>query len=139
MAKKEDKQSEKEEPKKKGGCLRTVLMLALLLLGVLGIFAYLTFDPQDLSDIEGYRETPSLLPPSGRDLLKVLDAAQQYGCERLVLLGVRLAVDLLQVETPDWVRREVFSRADVGAAGRFNRRAGECAGAGIARTAAGMD
>lgn len=74
-----DKKEKKEtvEEKNKGGCMRSALLLSLLLLAVLGALTYLTFDPQDLSDIEGYRETPSLLPPSGRDLLKVLDAAQK--------------------------------------------------------------
>ena len=64
---------------KKGGCMRLVLVLSLLLLSVLGAFTYLTFDAQDLSDIDGYRETASLIPPPGRDLAKVLDAAQKGG------------------------------------------------------------
>ena len=79
MAKKEDKENAKEEPKKKGGCLRSVLMLALLLLAVLGIFAYLTFDSQDLSDIDGRRKEVSAVPAPGRDLAKVLESALKGG------------------------------------------------------------
>ena len=78
MGKKEDK-SEKVEPKKKGGVMRMVMMLALLVLAVLGVLTYLTFDPQDLSDIEGYREEISPIPAPGRDLGKVLEAAQKGG------------------------------------------------------------
>lgn len=69
--------TETVEEKKKGGCMRLLMILSLLLLAVLGAFTFLTFDPQDLSDIEGYREKPSLIPPPGRDLAKVLDAAQK--------------------------------------------------------------
>ena len=65
------------EEKKKGGFLRLLMVLSLLLLAVLGVFTYLTFDAQDLSDIDGYRETASLIPAPGRDLAKVLDAAQK--------------------------------------------------------------
>lgn len=79
MAKNEDKRNEKEEPKKKGGCLRTVLMLALLLLAVLGICAYQTFEPQDLGDIDGRREDVSAVPAPGRDLGKVLESALKGG------------------------------------------------------------
>lgn len=78
MAKKEDKNVEKEESKR-GGCLRNIMMLALLLLGVLGILTYITFDPQDLSDIEGRREDISAIPAPGRDLGKVLESALKGG------------------------------------------------------------
>lgn len=74
MAKNEESR-EKEEPGKKGGCMRTVLVLALLLLAVLGVLTYLTFDPQDLSDIEGWREDVSPIPAPGRDVGKVLESA----------------------------------------------------------------
>ncbi len=59
------KEKEKKEaaPEKKGGCMRWLLALSLLLLVVLGGFTWLTFDPQELSDIDGYRETSSLIPP----------------------------------------------------------------------------
>lgn len=70
------KQEEPEQPeKKKGVIMRNLLMLALLFLAVLGGLTYLTFDPQSLTDIDGYRETRRIVPQQGRDLGKVLDAA----------------------------------------------------------------
>jgi hypothetical protein len=79
MAKKEETKGEKEEQKAKGGCMRTVLVLALLLLAILGVLTYLTFDPQNLSDIEGWREDVSPIPAPGRDLGKVLESALKGG------------------------------------------------------------
>ena len=75
------KEKEKKEaaPEKKGGCMRWLLALSLLLLVVLAGFTWLTFDPQELSDIDGYRETSSPIPPPGRNLHDVLDAAQKGG------------------------------------------------------------
>lgn len=65
--------------KKKGVIMRNLLLLALLALAVLGGLTYLTFDPQSLTDIDGYRESKPLLPPQGRDLEKVLESAQKGG------------------------------------------------------------
>lgn len=72
-------QEAKPEKKKKSVIMRNILLLALLALAVLGGLTYLTFDPQSLTDIDGYRETPALVPPAGRDLGKVLESAYQGG------------------------------------------------------------
>lgn len=72
-----DKSKEKgkaEVPKpKKGGFLRNIFYLALLALVALGILAYLSFDPQDLSDIDGYRAEEEIVPPAPPDIPGMLE------------------------------------------------------------------
>ena len=69
-----------EDPKpKKSGCLRMGTFLVTL--AVLGLSAavYFTFEPQDLSDIEGYRPDSTTVPASGRNLEAVLKASLRNG------------------------------------------------------------
>ncbi len=79
MADTENSKSEAPPPKKKSGCLKNVFFLSLLALVALGLLAYLSFDPQDLSDIQGYRDKPGLAPPAGRNLATVLENAAKNG------------------------------------------------------------
>ena len=69
------KKGEDKKPKK-SGCLKPAFFLIFLLIGALGAGVYFTFEPQDLSDIDGYREEPAAIPPTGRDLAAVLRASQ---------------------------------------------------------------
>lgn len=70
----------KSEKKKKGGCFRFFVFLILMGgVGLLSFLAYKTFEPQDLSDIDGYRAEPSLIPPPGRHVGNVLAEAQKGG------------------------------------------------------------
>ena len=65
-------------PTKKGTFFKNLFFVALLGLVVIGGLAYLSFDPQDLSDIEGYQEdrNDSPLPLlGGRNLGTVLENA----------------------------------------------------------------
>ena len=74
-----EKKADKKPEKKRGGCLRFFVFLGLLAVGLLGYLTYLTFEPHDLSDIDGYRTEPSLIPPPGRDLGNVLAEAERGG------------------------------------------------------------
>jgi len=78
MAEKKNEEADKPE-KKKSVIMRNLMWLALLALAVLGGLTFLTFDPQSLTDIEGYREEARLTAPAGRDVGKVLDAALKGG------------------------------------------------------------
>ncbi|NNC87368.1 MAG: hypothetical protein HKN82_02780 [Akkermansiaceae bacterium] len=71
--------ADKKEEKKKGGCLRFFVFIGVLLVGLLGFLTYLSFDPQDLTDIDGYRVEASLIPPPGRNLGNVLAEAERGG------------------------------------------------------------
>jgi hypothetical protein len=65
-------------PTKKGTFFKNLLFVSLLGLVVIGGLAYLSFDPQDLSDIEGYQKdrNDSPLPLlGGRNLGTVLENA----------------------------------------------------------------
>jgi hypothetical protein len=62
-------------PPKKANLLKNVFFLSVLALVVLGLLVYISFDPQDLSDIEGYRETPGPPPLTTRNLATVLENA----------------------------------------------------------------
>ena len=61
--------------KKKGGGLKNIFMLAILALVVLGGLSYFTFEPQKLSDIDGYEETIMRPAAASRDLLAGLEHA----------------------------------------------------------------
>ena len=65
-----------EKTSKKGGCLKPLFFLVFLLIGSLGTGIYFTFVPQDLSDIDGYRDEPAAIPTAGRDLAAVLRASR---------------------------------------------------------------
>ena len=54
---------EEEKKPKKSGCLKPLSFLLFLLIAALGAGVYFTFEPQDLSDIDGYREEPAAIPP----------------------------------------------------------------------------
>ena len=70
----------KSEKKKKGGCFKFFVLLILMAgVGLLGFLTYRTFEPQDLSDIDGYRAERSLIPPPGRHVGNVLVEAQKGG------------------------------------------------------------
>ncbi|MFM1561779.1 MAG: hypothetical protein ACKJSK_20940 [Roseibacillus sp.] len=75
MADKGQAKSEAPPPDRKSGCLKNVFLLSLLALAVLGLLGYLSFDPQPLDDIEGYREKPGPPPLTGRNLATVLENA----------------------------------------------------------------
>ena len=64
-------------PTRKGVFFKNLFYVSLL--GLLLIFglAYLSFQPQDLSDIEGYVSDSSVPPPGGPDLGSVLENASK--------------------------------------------------------------
>ena len=60
-----------DDPKpKKSGCLRMIMFLVILIVMGLGAAVYFTFEPQDLTDIEGYQAEPTAAPSlvTGRDI-----------------------------------------------------------------------
>ncbi len=60
--------------------MKNLFMLALLSLLLLGVLTWFTFEPQDLSDIDGYGDTSNpLLGFGGRDLGEVLEEAFRNG------------------------------------------------------------
>ena len=87
MAGKDDESKERKEgeqpklsappPTKKSIILKNLLYVLLVALTIVGILAYLSFDPQDLSDVEGYESDSSRLPVGGRDLGAVLKDAEK--------------------------------------------------------------
>ena len=64
---------------KKSGCLGFFRLILFLLIVAFGALIYFAFDPQDLSDIEGYRSEKALPPKSSRDLAAVLKASHENG------------------------------------------------------------
>lgn len=62
-------------PPKKSSLLKNVFFLSVLALTVLGGLAYISFDPQNLTDIDGYREKPGPPPLTSRNLATVLENA----------------------------------------------------------------
>ena len=54
---------------------KNLFLLSLLGLVVIGSLAYLSFDSQELSDIEGYIQDPSGLAPAGLNLANLLENA----------------------------------------------------------------
>ena len=66
-------------PSKGQRFLKFVFVMAALAILVLGLLAYVSFEPQGLSDIKGYREEPSPIPPGGRDLAAELREASKSG------------------------------------------------------------
>ena len=87
MAGKDDESKERKEgekpklsappPTKKSIILKNLLYVLLVALTIVGILADLSFDPQDLSDVEGYESDSSRLPVGGRDLGAVLKDAEK--------------------------------------------------------------
>lgn len=65
--------------KKKSGFLKNLFLLALLVVVVMGGVSYFTFEPQDLSDIDGYEEQIQRPAREPRDLLAVLESARENG------------------------------------------------------------
>ena len=66
---KESKEGEKPElsvppPTRKSIILKNLLYVLLVGLIIVGTLGYLSFDPQDLSDVEGYEPNP--IPPVSR-------------------------------------------------------------------------
>ena len=79
---KESKEGEKPElsvppPTRKSIILKNLLYVLLVGLIIVGTLGYLSFDPQDLSDVEGYEPDSSRLPVGGRDLGAVLKDAEK--------------------------------------------------------------
>ena len=79
---KESKEGEKPElsvppPTRKSIILKNLLYVLLVGLIIVGTLGYLSFDPQDLSEVEGYEPDSSRLPVGGRDLGAVLKDAEK--------------------------------------------------------------
>ena len=79
---KESKEGEKPElsvppPTKKSIIFKNLLYVLLVGLVIVGTLGYLSFDPQDLSEVEGYEPDSSRLPVGGRDLGAVLKDAEK--------------------------------------------------------------
>jgi hypothetical protein len=62
-------------PTRKALFFKNLFFLSLLGLVGIGLLASLSFDPQDLSDIDGYAEDSSALIPGGPDLANLLENA----------------------------------------------------------------
>ena len=90
------------EPRRSGGCLKNLFMLALLALIVLGGLSFFTFEPQDLDDIDGYVAEASPLTPGGRNLASVLEEAVTEGRE----------VTITEKEINDYIRRTLRFRQE---------------------------
>ncbi len=104
--------SEAPPSKKKSGFLKNLFFLSILALVVLAGLAYISFDPQDLTDIEGYRETPGPTPPGGRNLATVLENAVKNGH------GVRVT----EKEINDYILRTLKFRQEGVFKGRIEAR-----------------
>ena len=55
-------------PTRKGTFFKNLFLLSILGLVVIGLLAYLSFDSQDLSDIDGYVENSLAIAPAGPNL-----------------------------------------------------------------------
>lgn len=93
--------AESSQPAPGGGCLPRLLVLVLLLCG-LGLAAALhaVFQPQDLGDIGGYRESTEAAP--ARDLAVVLRNSIDRG----------YAVTLTEREINQWLEKTLATRQD---------------------------
>ncbi len=62
-------------PTRKGAFFKNLFLLSILGLVVIGLLAYLSFDSQDLSDIDGFVENSLAIAPAGPNLANLLENA----------------------------------------------------------------
>lgn len=77
--KEKERTNDAPEPDRKGSLVKVVFVIALVALAGLGLLTYISFEPQELTDIEGYQAVPSKLPVRGRDLGAELERASRDG------------------------------------------------------------
>ena len=97
---KESKEGEKPKlsappPTKKSIIFKNLLYVLLVGLIIVGTLGYLTFDPQDLSEVEGYEPDSSRPPVGGRDLGAILKNAEKN----------KRAVRITEEELNNYLRR----------------------------------
>ncbi len=99
-------------PTRKALFFKNLFYLSLLGLGGIGLLAYLSFDPQDLSDVDGYVEDTSTVIPGGPNLAHLLEnAARNKNGVRLTEEQINNYIRrTLQFEQGGWFESFVAAR-----------------------------